>query len=584
MAGEKLEMTADPKAGSWTLWALLILVGPFYFLGLRWGLPSNERRDLVLHPRQETQDLYDSLSVARDQLYKTGSRSLDSNPTAIHREKEKFHEQPLHSIGSFLIRSLDGDEQATLVALSTLKTKRKPEFYNYGTLYLSGVGLTLLCAQQLGKITLSPDIRFYYRNPNAMANIYFWARTFSALSGLLCAILLYRLTRRLMSPPWSLVATLLFCLAPVNLFLTHVMKPHLLSTAFALAGFNACVDLMNAPNIRNYIKSGILFGLAVGMTINLWPLPLFIAVIHFSNTNEKGQADLLARSTDLKLWIGMSASIAAYFLSNPFILMNPHRWWREMTFQSGAMGFTLSWRGIPSILKSVPLRGLGLAPIGLVFLGIIISHRKRSHRFEKPLLYFLGIYSILFTAQLKQWAVHAPDTARYFVPGLALMTVIAGWTLEKINFRSQSLAISLAILCVFISLERSVFAVMNCIDDNPRTAVNMQAGRWINSHLKPGTRIGALYNLLTYRHPPFHFLDYDIDLYAPQSVGSHETPEYFILDSNPNLYFDPTSPPIPNEKFRETYQLERVFVWDKADFYTEYFSGANYPLWIFKHR
>jgi hypothetical protein len=188
-------------------------------------------------------------------------------------------------------------------------------------------------------------------------------------------------------------------------------------------------------------------------------------------------------------------------------------------------------------------------------------------------------------AQLKQYAVDAPSTARYFVPGFALMAVIAGWGLEKISMRSRSLAFGVAILCISFSIEQSACAVINYIDDNPQTAVNIRTGQWINSHLKPGTSIGVLHNLLTYHHPPFHFLDYELHVYPDrQSVCYDGAPEYFILDSNPSLVFDPTTPLIPNKKFQETYRLERAFAWDKADFYTEYFSAANYPLWIYRRK
>jgi len=575
-----------PALERWRLVGILLLVGPFYAIGLRWGLPSDARRDLVLYPADRTPQLYERINAARNKLYE----KLDSTlPGDVSADETNAEDSQLHSLSSFLVRTDDGDEKQILVVLSKIKIhplNLDPGFYSYGGPYIAGVGATLLTAKWLGAIILKSDIAFYYQNPSLMGTIFIWGRIFSAAMGLLCAGLFYRLARRLLSFPASLTATLIFALAPINIYLGHTVKPHLLSTAFTLGGLGACLDILTSPSLRKYIKAGILLGLATGTTVYLWPFTLFLPVAHFSRPPIKENSSAAASFFDRPLWAGLAAAVLVFFVVNPFIAAHPARWLAEMRhISSVSCPPSFTWSGAQAVLGSDILYGFGVIPCGLLlFLGG--TQWKSVKAAPRLLLGLCAMILSLWIVQFGQCSTGAsPWPARFMASGFSLMALGIGGGLEKLSTRRRALAGALATLAILFTLEQAAFAVANYARDNPETSLGFEGGEWINTHIKEGSEIGVSLPLLTHWYPPFHFVGYSLRVIpAGDALDTTKSPEYFLLSANPTLSARTDSPPIPYDHFTDLYELKRAFLPENAAFYSEHFSGANFPFWIYRRK
>jgi hypothetical protein len=568
MGSEKTERLA--------LIAIFIVIGSLYTYGIRWGLPSNERRDLVLYPSERSPQLYQRLNEARKKLYEKMDSALPGTP---YEEGYSSEETLLHSLSSFLVRTNDGDEKQIFVILSRLKLhplNLDPGFYYYGGPYIAGIGIMLLFARFLGVIVLKPGISFYYQNPAEMASLYIWARAFSVFSALLCAGTFYKLARRLMPRAAAVTATLLFALAPINLYLGHVVKPHLLGTAFVLLGFHACLDLASVPALKNYLECGALLGLAVATTPTLWPCVFLMVIVHFMCGH---------KFMDKRLWLGGAFSIVIFFAMNPFIVFYPLRWLAAVRNASTAIYHpTFTWPGAKAIFCSVLWRGFG-AGACLLSLFAAAPLVKSSKPFERCFLLFFALYIFLAIIQFGRCSQDGPFAARFMVPGFAVMALLAGFGLRSMAPRMPFLTIAAACAAVLFNIEQSTLAVENYRRDTPQTALGFVGGKWINAHIKPDSEIGVSRPLMTHWHPPFHFLGYRI-VTIPEGdpIDPATAPEYFLLSANPTLNMKTDSPPVPRNNFSQLYELERAFVPKPTMPYTEYFSGANFPFWLYKRK
>ncbi len=142
----------------------------FSFLG--WGVPDHQRTSLVLTEEQRNEEFYGRLARARDALYENFKWA---NPTANEGYARK-HGLPvkdvldeggtkdflLNSLGSYLVRSLDSDEQKIFVALAGLKSGKDgnwiPAPSHYGGAYLYPLAVILKATQVVGLLDLVPDI------------------------------------------------------------------------------------------------------------------------------------------------------------------------------------------------------------------------------------------------------------------------------------------------------------------------------------------------------------------------------------------------------------------------------------------
>src|SRR5579883_778301 len=189
-----------------------------YLCGLGWGLPSRARADRVLLPGQRGDSFYSALEDNRRGMYERIGPNLQAaygrgewNGDLVagatggfellrHRAGAAPDSVLMHGFSSFLLRSVEQDEQFVINSIAHFRPRRldfNPRTTLYGGAYLypmAGIwaGLHLVHA-----LRLSTDPLFYYRDPGELAKLYLAGRAFSAVCALGCAALIWLLAGEL---------------------------------------------------------------------------------------------------------------------------------------------------------------------------------------------------------------------------------------------------------------------------------------------------------------------------------------------------------------------------------------------------
>src|ERR1039458_6628002 len=107
--------------------AVIVVLGIIIFCpGLPWGLPSSERAELVLPAAQRTPAMLQKMARARQDIYdRSGGNPNVELGQKLSRGEPLYpdhfrvpDDELLLSYSSFLIRSMDPDEQRSLAALA----------------------------------------------------------------------------------------------------------------------------------------------------------------------------------------------------------------------------------------------------------------------------------------------------------------------------------------------------------------------------------------------------------------------------------------------------------------------------------
>ena len=131
------------------------------------------------------------------------------------------------------------DEMITFRALSGIDPQHEkfdPKLYQYGGLWIYGVGIFLMIAKWLGVITIRHDVIFYLDHPEAFGSFYVVARPYAVIGGLLLVATVYGWMRRIATQSaWiAAAAATAVALMPVVINSAHEAKPHLPGAALVM--------------------------------------------------------------------------------------------------------------------------------------------------------------------------------------------------------------------------------------------------------------------------------------------------------------------------------------------------------------
>src|SRR5581483_11693065 len=147
-----------------------------------------------------------------------------------HRAGAPADQVLMHGFSSFLLRSVEQDEQFVINSIAHFRPRRldfNPRTTLYGGAYLYPVAGLWAALHVARVLTLSTDPLFYYRDPGQLARLYLAGRAFSAACALGCAVVIWLLAGELYGARVGLFAAALFALSPAVVCYAHVMKPHL---------------------------------------------------------------------------------------------------------------------------------------------------------------------------------------------------------------------------------------------------------------------------------------------------------------------------------------------------------------------
>src|SRR5579884_2110902 len=181
-------------------WMPLLILLPaaavVFFWGVGWGLPSRRVDPFLFGDHRvwsgaqllqlagPTEDPQRGADVATHRI------DVRDRPVVVNETDE----QRARIVRRYRLMSHQPDEWNTLKALSEMKPGQRnfdPKLYQYGGLWVYGVGAMLKAAGLAGLITVRSDMTYYLDHPEAIGRFYVLARTYSALWGLVGVAAVY---------------------------------------------------------------------------------------------------------------------------------------------------------------------------------------------------------------------------------------------------------------------------------------------------------------------------------------------------------------------------------------------------------
>jgi hypothetical protein len=276
------------------------------------------------------------------------------------------------------------DEMITFRALSGIDAahgKLDPKLYQYGGLWIYGVGGLLAAAKELGAITVRHDVAYYLDHPEAFGRFYVVARLYAASWGLVLVAVVYGLLRQMgSSRMWSAIGAAMVALMPVVVNAAHEAKPHLPGAALVLLAVWAGGEYVRRGGWRWLLLTGAMCGVAMGMV--LWAAPVFVVVMGAAVVGGNPAA-ARRRGAMREVVAGIAVGLGTYAITNPYVVIHL---FRDPAVLRSNLQNTSAMYGVHSSLgaasNAVMLIVAGMSPVlaatgvaGIVALAVLACRR-----------------------------------------------------------------------------------------------------------------------------------------------------------------------------------------------------------------
>ncbi|MGB2984524.1 MAG: glycosyltransferase family 39 protein, partial [Phycisphaerae bacterium] len=229
------DRTISRRTESTILVAILLLFAVISIIGITWGLPSRKIDKYLFgdDPPWPGEKIYRLANAGEKFSFDRGA-DVDVDPldrasdepiplTATEEDVAKIYLR-------YRLYTYQPDEMITMMALAGMNPRKldlDPRLYQYGGLFIYPIGALIGACGPLGLIDVRSDVVYYLDNPGEFGKFYVVARAYAAVWGLIGAIVVFAIARRLSGPRAGLLAALLFTLMPVVVCMAHEGKPHL---------------------------------------------------------------------------------------------------------------------------------------------------------------------------------------------------------------------------------------------------------------------------------------------------------------------------------------------------------------------
>lgn len=572
---------------------ILIIYMIISLIGINWGVPGRYQAELVLPVNIEPRKLFEQLAKARDKIYEIAEK----NPTAYHgllKQLGKLHsevellperlettngnipEPILHSLSSYLVRSKHPDEQNVLSAIAKMKPEKldfNPHFFSYGGMYLYTVALFLKTASVLGFIQLTPDVKYYYANPEEMAKFFIVGRLTVIFAIFATLILIYVIAKKLYDKPTALLAMFLFTVSPLVLVKSHIMKPSFFALPFACLTFLFAQKILDSGRMKWYVLSGIFLGLTAGIAFNnFWVTGWIVILSHllysFRN-NKKKITEILNK----KIFLALVLSVLFFIVANPYIMVSAREFYEELIWMRGfnPLGFNLK---IFFDFINIPLfYGLGPGLWILVILGLVFCFYTAYKGNKSDILIILYLVpTILFSCIISSATTSSPIFLRLLLMGMVILCITASRFTVTV-WKAKRMVVPFIVVLISINLFLILGYAYNFWLDSTDKTNDITAGKWINTNIPVGSSIGITAPTPHVdQTPPFRFTDYVILSFTnvKELPTRKYLPEYFIIGENP----------------ADSLSINVASIWKEFNTHYEpikYFNrGTKLLLWRFK--
>jgi len=435
-------------------------------------------------------------------------------------------ERLLTSYRSFFLRSANADEQKNLTYLARMRPRRldfEPYGVAYGGAFIYPLGAYYATLSVFQLLTVTSDLRAYFRDIRKMARVFLAGRAFNVLCFLCCALALYRIGCASGSSAEGLFSALFFLVSPVACLVEHTLNPYGWATLWFLMGCRWIQAYLASGARQDLLKGSAAVGLCVGSTPAFWPTAFLLsAPVFFARRHGHGLAEAAVRTTQAMAGLG-----AVFVLTNPYLFLRFDKYAYELVYVLQAFPFSLTPGRLWAFLADFLVRNWGgvLTSAALAGIGTTLMMRGSSP---------LGrLFSATFLAGLLQLAGHTSDFThgRHFLPFFALGSLAAGnllWSRFPARLRGAAWALSAALLLDSGSISASY--LWNFHLEARHKSTRLEAGRWIGAHVSQGASIGLVAPPQPSDTPPFRFERHALVLFErPDQLRGRQLPDYVVL-------------------------------------------------------
>lgn len=491
-----------------------------HLYGINWGIPDEQVSSMIFKNREQIATFIPLMLTTHQEIremqiyygapYKPHYRP-DEKITIDG--KKTVSKEIINSCRSYFTRSSGADEQAVIVALSKMSPSRfefNPHFYEYGGVYLYPMGFFFYILSKFKVIKTTPDMSFYFLNPEEMGKLYIWGRVFGAIGALISIVVFFLICKDLFNNKiLNYLLTLLYGTSAGFVVWSHYLKPFSYGMLWFLLTLYALIKFYKSEKEKwLYIASGfagLSFGTLLSYGYIYWAIIVFIL---FAKTNIQWKIKNIC-------FTGLIFLIT-FFITNPYVILSYKEFIQELKYLKAYWHRDISLNAINIFLFNTMRYGLGAFLWFIILIGFIGGIIYKPEKLSFILLFIILPAFFYFAFTTAEW-VH------YSIFLYPLFIISAGLFFARTRFKN---VITSCLIIVSLYTILYTFSYVKLFGmENTRE----EAGRWINENILLSEKIGLLEAPSPWRTPPFRFLEYDICIAADKKEIEKEKPEYFIV-------------------------------------------------------
>lgn len=317
----------------------------------------------------------------------------------------------------------------------------------------------------------------------AAAHSFLDPRLVVALLSLLAVPAAFALARRFVAPGWALVAAALVAASTLTLWFAQQARPHAAAAALALVALVAALRLCERARWIDVLLAGLALALAIGaLQFGVFALPAVLLAIVLARERGWAWRALAALVVLAHAALGVLAFYPFLFgagraggapqIAGGEIALSGHRIFLELFNGAG-------WNRLVEAFAAYDpwIALLGLAGACVLFVALVRGARPRGA--TRRALWIVLAHALPFALTLALYQRTYQRFAIPLVPYLALAAVAAASLLFA---RRRVLGVLVALLLV--APQSVLGARLATLRARPDTVA--EAGRWVESHLRPG--------------------------------------------------------------------------------------------------
>ena len=318
---------------SWEKWVILVLIGSVLLLGIQWGLPNQERMDLLLRGQSLSDRQKILLTTSREEALKKrdteerakvqGLRETKAPPANLKIPDYRgfpsvlSEEDRVIDFRSFIVSGSASDETITYNTLSRMNPGQMNfdpgGWFYYGGSYLYPLGFLVYVAKVLGLCHITNDISYYVGHSHYISTMYAAGRGLNVVALLGILFLLGKLGDRIAGRLCGTTAMLTFACSGLALNQSLLSKPHVYAAFWALLSLYFIILFLEGSSSRYLAFAAVSAGLAAGASLPAGLIVFFFPVLLFSRKDP--------RQAILRISMVLGGMIVTFLLTNPYAVL-----------------------------------------------------------------------------------------------------------------------------------------------------------------------------------------------------------------------------------------------------------------------